>query len=283
MEPFVTCTATTPRSRPCARPASACWPSTIAAGATARPLFRRRRRILADADAAWTSWSATSPTGDKRVIYGHSLGGAVAIDLASRKHGGTDYAALIVESTLHQPRRPGRAGCRVRPARWPHCCRASASIRSRRSTASTRRSSSPRRAGRHRSDLARPPAARRGAARRDVGRSARRRPQQTVRGRPRALSAHDACADRTHRRAVLSVAPDIGSIRCPASAAQSGQAKTALRSTSSSSGISRRSVPSTCVRCSTIRAAAVSPSPRSIASIKVSCSWWGQAGMPGAS
>jgi pimeloyl-ACP methyl ester carboxylesterase len=40
------------------------------------------------------------PDPGKRVIYGHSLDGAVAIDLASRRHRGVDNGALIVESTF---------------------------------------------------------------------------------------------------------------------------------------------------------------------------------------
>jgi len=58
------------------------------------------KSILADADVAWTELVRHQPEPKMRVIYGHSLGGAVAIDLASRKHGGTDYGALIVESTF---------------------------------------------------------------------------------------------------------------------------------------------------------------------------------------
>jgi uncharacterized protein len=34
------------------------------------------------------------------VIYGHSMGGAVAVTLASKLHGGADYAALVLESTF---------------------------------------------------------------------------------------------------------------------------------------------------------------------------------------
>jgi pimeloyl-ACP methyl ester carboxylesterase len=34
------------------------------------------------------------------VIFGHSMGGGVAVELASHKHAGSDYAALILESTF---------------------------------------------------------------------------------------------------------------------------------------------------------------------------------------
>jgi pimeloyl-ACP methyl ester carboxylesterase len=56
--------------------------------------------ILADADLGWTELMRHQPEPRKRVIFGHSLGGAVAIDLASRKRYLTDYGALIVESTF---------------------------------------------------------------------------------------------------------------------------------------------------------------------------------------
>lgn len=56
--------------------------------------------ILADADTAWAELTRRQADPRKRVIFGHSMGGGVAIDLASRKHFGTDYAALITESTF---------------------------------------------------------------------------------------------------------------------------------------------------------------------------------------
>jgi pimeloyl-ACP methyl ester carboxylesterase len=64
------------------------------------PIVPSQQTILADADIAWTELVRRQPDPCKRVIYGHSLGGAVAIDLASRKHVRTDYAALAVESTF---------------------------------------------------------------------------------------------------------------------------------------------------------------------------------------
>jgi uncharacterized protein len=64
------------------------------------PIIPSEKTIVADADAAWSELVRHQPAPKERVIYGHSLGGAVAIDLASRKHGGSDYAALIVESTF---------------------------------------------------------------------------------------------------------------------------------------------------------------------------------------
>jgi uncharacterized protein len=56
--------------------------------------------INADAAAAWDELVRRQPDPHKRVIFGHSLGGGVAVELASRKHVGSDYAALILESTF---------------------------------------------------------------------------------------------------------------------------------------------------------------------------------------
>ena len=64
------------------------------------PIVPSEKTIIADAEAAWVELVRRQPDPRKRVIYGHSLGGAVAIDLASRRHRGVDYAALIVESTF---------------------------------------------------------------------------------------------------------------------------------------------------------------------------------------
>ena len=64
------------------------------------PIIPSEQTIVADAEAAWTELVRRQPDPRKRVIYGHSLGGAVAIDLASRRHRGVDYGALVVESTF---------------------------------------------------------------------------------------------------------------------------------------------------------------------------------------
>lgn len=50
-----------------------------------------------DAQAAWEELKRRVPDPRRRIIYGHSLGGAVAIDLAVRN---PDAAGLIAESTL---------------------------------------------------------------------------------------------------------------------------------------------------------------------------------------
>jgi hypothetical protein len=64
------------------------------------PIIPSEETIVADADAAWAELERRQPEPRRRVIYGHSLGGAVAIDLASRKHAVADYGALVVESTF---------------------------------------------------------------------------------------------------------------------------------------------------------------------------------------
>lgn len=54
-------------------------------------------QAYADAQAAWELLRAREPDPGRRFVYGHSLGGAVAIELAT-KNG--DVAGLIVESTF---------------------------------------------------------------------------------------------------------------------------------------------------------------------------------------
>jgi uncharacterized protein len=56
--------------------------------------------INADAAVAWSEFVRRQPDPHKRVIFGHSMGGGVAIELASQKRAGSDYAALILESTF---------------------------------------------------------------------------------------------------------------------------------------------------------------------------------------
>jgi uncharacterized protein len=64
------------------------------------PMIPSEPSILADAEVAWTELMHRQPDPKKRVIFGHSMGGAVAIHLASRRHYRTDYGALITESTF---------------------------------------------------------------------------------------------------------------------------------------------------------------------------------------
>jgi len=56
--------------------------------------------IHADALRAWVELQKHQPDARRRVIFGHSMGGAVAVHLASTLRGGTDHAALVLESTF---------------------------------------------------------------------------------------------------------------------------------------------------------------------------------------
>jgi uncharacterized protein len=56
--------------------------------------------IHADARRAWEELKKRAPDAPRRVIYGHSMGGAVAVTLASQLQVGLDYGALILESTF---------------------------------------------------------------------------------------------------------------------------------------------------------------------------------------
>ncbi len=56
--------------------------------------------IYADAEVAWAELLKHQPDPGKRVIFGHSMGGGVAIEMASRRRAQVDYGALIVESTF---------------------------------------------------------------------------------------------------------------------------------------------------------------------------------------
>jgi alpha-beta hydrolase superfamily lysophospholipase len=56
--------------------------------------------ILQDADVAWSELQRREVRTSQRVIYGHSMGSAVAVDLASRLQVDQDYGALILESAF---------------------------------------------------------------------------------------------------------------------------------------------------------------------------------------
>jgi uncharacterized protein len=56
--------------------------------------------IYADAEVGWLELVKRQPSPIKRLIYGHSLGGAVAIELASSRHYRMDYGALMVEASF---------------------------------------------------------------------------------------------------------------------------------------------------------------------------------------
>lgn len=56
--------------------------------------------IDADVQTAWAELQRRQPLPGRRVIFGHSMGGAVAVTLASGLRGGSDYGALVLESTF---------------------------------------------------------------------------------------------------------------------------------------------------------------------------------------
>jgi alpha-beta hydrolase superfamily lysophospholipase len=63
--------------------------------------------VYEDARAAWERFTKMQPDANKRLIYGHSLGGAVAIDLAAdlaaqakKNHGVVPVRGLVIESTF---------------------------------------------------------------------------------------------------------------------------------------------------------------------------------------
>ncbi len=56
--------------------------------------------IHADAALAFAELARRQPDPRRRVVFGHSMGGAVAVALASELHQGTDYGALVIESSF---------------------------------------------------------------------------------------------------------------------------------------------------------------------------------------
>lgn len=64
------------------------------------PITPSERSILQDAAVAWNELQRREPRAGMRVIYGHSMGSGVAVDVASRLRANTDYAALILESAF---------------------------------------------------------------------------------------------------------------------------------------------------------------------------------------
>jgi hypothetical protein len=64
------------------------------------PIVPSEATINADAQVAWAELVRRQPDAGRRVIFGHSMGGAVAVALASRLHYPADYGALVLESTF---------------------------------------------------------------------------------------------------------------------------------------------------------------------------------------
>ena len=64
------------------------------------PITPSEQTILQDAAVAWSELQRREPRAAQRVIYGHSMGSGVAVDVASRLLAHTDYGALILESAF---------------------------------------------------------------------------------------------------------------------------------------------------------------------------------------
>lgn len=56
--------------------------------------------IVEDAETAWAEFVQWVPRAGSRVIYGHSMGSAAAVQLAWRHRGAGDYGALVLESAF---------------------------------------------------------------------------------------------------------------------------------------------------------------------------------------
>ena len=66
------------------------------------PILPSEATIYADAQVAWSELVRRQPDPRKRVLFGHSMGSAVAVELASRRHVGADYGALVLEAAFNR-------------------------------------------------------------------------------------------------------------------------------------------------------------------------------------
>ena len=64
------------------------------------PIVPTEATINADAHLAWAELQRRQPVPGRRVIFGHSMGSAVAVTLASSLRHGSDYGALALESAF---------------------------------------------------------------------------------------------------------------------------------------------------------------------------------------
>lgn len=64
------------------------------------PLLPSEPSIMADAEAAWSEFARRVPRPSQRVIFGHSMGSGVAVELAVRHRDPPGYAALVVEAAI---------------------------------------------------------------------------------------------------------------------------------------------------------------------------------------
>jgi hypothetical protein len=83
------------------------------------PVVPSEQSIYADAEAGWRELVRLQPDPGRRVIFGHSLGGGVAVELAARKAAEQGYGGLILESTFTSlPDVAGTASVVVVPLAW---------------------------------------------------------------------------------------------------------------------------------------------------------------------
>lgn len=64
------------------------------------PITPSEQSILQDASIAWAELQRREPRASQRVIYGHSMGSGVAVDLASRLRAPEEFGGLILESAI---------------------------------------------------------------------------------------------------------------------------------------------------------------------------------------
>jgi pimeloyl-ACP methyl ester carboxylesterase len=64
------------------------------------PRIPSEQSILQDAKIAWQEFTKHQPDPARRVIYGHSMGTGVAVDLASHLTSPGDYGGLVLESAF---------------------------------------------------------------------------------------------------------------------------------------------------------------------------------------
>ncbi len=63
-------------------------------------LLPSEQSIMEDAEVAWAELTRRAPKPDSRVIFGHSMGSGVAVELALRHREPLAYGALVVESGM---------------------------------------------------------------------------------------------------------------------------------------------------------------------------------------
>ena len=66
------------------------------------PILPSEATIYADAQTAWSELVRRQPDPRKRVLFGHSMGSAVAVELASHRHVRADYGALVLEAAFNR-------------------------------------------------------------------------------------------------------------------------------------------------------------------------------------